>query len=75
MPLGNHNNKLCPQDYYKTFSDIKRKNLNKRSEGVGILKGLFGWAGKYQRIRGGVNLATTPSDMGEFPDMQFVQFW
>jgi hypothetical protein len=32
--------------------------------GIGILKGLFGWAGKYQRTRRGVNSQTPPSDMG-----------
>jgi hypothetical protein len=36
-------------------------------KGIGILKDLFGWAGKYQGTRGGVHSQTPPSDMGAFP--------
>jgi len=50
----------------KPFIDFKDKS-SAAELGRGILKGLFDWAGKYQRTRGGGNSQTPLSDMGEFP--------
>ena len=49
----------------KPFIDFKNKSFAAEL-GIGIFKGLFNRAGKYQRTRGGDHLQTPPSDRGEF---------